>query len=69
MFTGYNGASSIDTAMIISGTSLLQSVGGIGTGIEIAAPGVYLCGCFQFTTVARIFVYQSRRRLGDHNVN
>jgi len=38
VFTGYSGVSSIDTGMAVSGGSLLQSISGAGTGIQLDLP-------------------------------
>jgi hypothetical protein len=52
VFTGYSGGSAIDTTMIVSGSSLVQSVGGGGAGIEILLPANTYAVAFNITTLA-----------------
>src|SRR5580765_8307971 len=49
VLSGYNGAS-IDTLMTVSGTSLVQSVGGSGSGIEINLPANTYAFAMSITT-------------------
>ncbi len=68
VFTGYNGAN-IDIAMSVSGTSLLQSIGGNGTGIEILLPANTYAVAFNITTLTGSGFTSLWVALGDHNVN
>jgi hypothetical protein len=67
LLTGYSGASTIDTAMTISGSSLLQSVGGGGAGIEIVLPANTYAVAFSITTLAGFG--SPMVELGDHNLS
>lgn len=64
VFTGYSGPSTIDTAMIVSGGSLVQSVGGGGAGIEILLPPNTYGVAFNITTLAGFG--SPLVELGDH---
>jgi hypothetical protein len=66
VLTGYSGAS-IDTLMSVSGTSLLQSVGGGGAGIEIQLPANTYAFAMQITTLSGFG--SPVVELGDHNLN
>ena len=66
VLTGYNGAS-IDTLMSVSGTSLLQSVGGANTGIEIQLPANTYAFAMQITTLSGFT--NPMVALGDHTAN
>ena len=50
--TGYSGVSTIDTLMSVSGTSLLQSVGGNNSGIEIDLPANTYAFAMSITTLS-----------------
>jgi len=67
VLTGYSSANSIDTGMSVSGSSLLQSVGGGGAGIEIALPANTYALAFNITTFSGFG--NPSVELGDHNVN
>ncbi|MEO8052409.1 MAG: hypothetical protein ABI833_18515 [Acidobacteriota bacterium] len=67
VLTGYNGAS-IDSLMSISGTSLLQGVGGTGTGIEITLPANTYAFAMQITTPSGSGFTNPWVAVGDHNV-
>ena len=65
VLTGYNGA---PTGLILNGTALAQSVGGGGSGIEIAFPANIYALAFNVTSApGSIFTYLGAE-LGDHNV-
>jgi hypothetical protein len=64
--TGYNGAS-IDTLMSVSGTSLLQSLGGGGSGIEIDLPANTYAFAMDITTLSGFG--SPVVEIGDHNLN
>lgn len=66
VLTGYNGAS-IDTLTTVSGTSLLQSVGGGGSGIEINLPANTYAFAMNITTLSGFG--SPVVELGDHNLN
>lgn len=66
VFTGYNGVN-IDTLMSISGSSLLQSVGGTGDGIEIILPANTYAIAFSITTL--VGFGSPMVELGDHNLS
>lgn len=68
VLTGYNGAN-IDTLMSVSGTSLLQGVGGTNTGIEILLPANTYALAFTVATGAGSVFTNLGAELGDHNVN
>lgn len=68
IITSYNGAN-IDTATSISGTSLVQSVGGLGTGLEILLPAFTYGVAFNITTAPGSSFTNLGVGLGDHNVN
>jgi hypothetical protein len=67
VLTGYNGAS-IDTLMSVSGTSLLQHVGGTNTGMEIALPANTYAFAMEITTPSGSGFTSPWVALGDHNV-
>jgi len=69
MFTGYIGANTIDTAMSVAGTSLLQSVGGTGSGIEILLPANTYAVAFDITTLSGSGFTSLWVALGDHNLS
>ena len=66
VLTGYNGAS-IDTLTSVSGTSLVQSVGGGGSGIEISLPANTYAFAMSITTVAGFG--SPVVEIGDHILN
>jgi hypothetical protein len=68
VLTGYNGAS-IDIAMSVSGSSLLQTVTGNGTGIELLLPLNTYAVAFDVTTLAGSGFTNLWVAVGDHNVN
>jgi hypothetical protein len=67
VLTGYNGAS-IDTLMSVSGSSLLQSVSGLGSGIQIQLPANTYALAFDVTTISGSGFTTFAEELGDHNV-
>jgi hypothetical protein len=67
-FTSYNGVI-IDTAMTVSGTSLLQGVSGSGSGLEILLPANTYAVAFNLTTAAGSGFTNLGVGVGDHNVN
>ncbi len=67
VFTDYNGAS-IDTLMSVSGTSLLQGIGGTGTGIEIVLPANTYAFAMEITTPVGSGFTNPWIAVGDHNV-
>jgi hypothetical protein len=67
VFTSYNG-SNIDTAMSVSGTSLLQGISGNGTGLEILLPANTYALAFNITTLTGSGFTSLWVALGDHNV-
>ncbi len=67
VLTDYNGAN-IDTLMSISGTSLLQGLGGTGTGIEIVLPANTYAFAMQITTPAGSGFTNPWIAVGNHNV-
>jgi len=67
ILTGYNGPSTIDTLMSVSGTSLLQSVGSGGSGIEIDLPANTYAFAMSITTLAGFG--SPMVEIGDHNLN
>jgi hypothetical protein len=67
VLTGYNGANPAN--LILNGSSLLQSVGGGGSGIEIALPPNTYAVAFNLTSATgSIFTFLGAE-LGDHNVS
>ena len=66
VLTGYNGAS-IDTFTSVSGTSLLQSVGGGGSGIEINLPANTYAFAMSITTLSGFG--SPVVEIGDHILN
>ncbi len=68
VLTGYNGVN-IDTAMSVSGSSLLQSATGTGSGIEMLLPANTYAVAFNVTTLAGSGFTSLWVALGDHNVN
>jgi hypothetical protein len=67
VLTGYNGPSTIDTLMSVSGTSLLQSVGSGGSGIEIDLPPNTYAFAMDITTLSGFG--SPMVEIGDHNLN
>ena len=65
--TGYNGPSSIDTLTSVSGTSLLQSVGGSGSGFEIDLPPNTYAFAMDITTLSGFG--NPMVEIGDHILN
>ena len=65
MFTSFIGPSTIDTAMSVSGTSLRQSLGGTGTGVEILLPANTYAVAFDITASGYSSLWVA---LGNHNV-
>jgi hypothetical protein len=68
IFTSYNG-SNIDTAMSVSGTSLLQGISGNGTGLEILLPANTYAVAFDITTLSGSGFTSLWVALGDHNLS
>jgi hypothetical protein len=68
VFTDYNGAS-IDTTMTVAGSSLLQGIGGTGTGIEIRLPANTYAFAMNFTTPSGSGFTNLAVELSDHNIN
>ncbi len=66
VLTGYNGAN-IDTLMTVSGTSLIQSLGGAGSGIEINLPANTYAFAMSITTLAGFG--SPVVEIGDHILN
>ena len=66
VLTGYNGAS-LDTLMTVSGTALLQSLGGGGSGIEINLPANTYAFAMSITTLSGFG--SPVVAIGDHNLN
>jgi hypothetical protein len=66
VLTGYNGAS-IDTLMTVPGTSLVQSLGGGGSGIEINLPANTYAFAMSITTVSGFG--SPVVEIGDHILN
>ena len=67
VFTGYNGAN--PAGLILNGTALAQSVGGGGSGIEIALPANTYAIAFNLTSAAGSTFTFLGAELGDHNVS
>jgi len=67
VFTDYNGAN-IDTLMSVSGASLLQGLGGTGTGIEIVLPANTYAFAMEITTPPGSGFTNPWVAVGDHNV-
>ncbi len=67
VLTGYNGASTIDTLMSVSGSSLLQSVSSGGSGIEIDLPANTYAFAMSITTMSGFG--SPVVEIGDHNLN
>jgi hypothetical protein len=67
VLTGYTNATNVDTLMSVSGSSLVQSVGGGGAGIEIVLPANTYALAFHITTSSGFG--SPSVELGDHNVN
>ncbi len=67
VFTGYSNSTTIDTAMAVSGSALLQSVGGGGAGIEILLPANTYALAFSITTLSGPGA--TSVELGDHNLS
>lgn len=68
VFTSYNN-SNIDIAMSVSGTSLLQGIGGNGTGLEILLPANTYAVAFDITTLTGSGFTSLWVALGDHNLS
>ena len=66
VLTGYNGAS-IDTLMTVSGTALVQSLGGGGSGIEINLPANTYAFAMSITTLSGFG--SPVVEIGDHILN
>ncbi len=67
VFTGYSSPTVIDTAMFVSGSSLVQSSGGGGAGIEILLPPNTYALAFSITTLSGFG--SPSVELGDHNLS
>jgi hypothetical protein len=67
VLTGYNGAN--PNSLVLSGTALLQTVGGGGSGIEIALPANTYAFAMEITTPAGSGFTNPWVAVGDHNVN
>jgi hypothetical protein len=67
VFTGYSGPTTIDTAMAVSGSSLLLSTSGGGAGFEILLPANTYALAFSITTLAGSA--PASVELGDHNLS
>jgi len=67
IFTDYNGAN-IDTVTSVSGSSLVQGIGGTGTGIEIALPANTYAFAMEITTPIGSGFTNPWVAVGDHNV-
>ena len=65
VLTGYNGA---PDNLVLSGTALLQTVGGGGSGIEIALPANTYAFAMTITTPAGSVFTNPWVAVGDHNV-
>jgi hypothetical protein len=65
VLTGYNGA---PDDLILSGTALLQTVGGGGSGIEIAFPANTYAFAMEITTPAGSVFTNPWVAVGNHNV-
>lgn len=66
VFAGYNGA---PDSLVLSGTALLQTVGGGGSGIEIALPANTYAFAMEITTPAGSLFTNPWVAVGDHNVS
>ena len=67
VLTGYNGAN--PASLTLNGTSLVQSVGGGGSGIEIALPANTYAVAFNLTSASGSQFTFLGAELGDHNVS
>jgi hypothetical protein len=67
VLTGYNGANPAN--LILNGTSLMQSVGGGGSGIEIALPANTYAVAFNLASASGSSFTFLGAELGDHNVS
>lgn len=67
VFTGYSSSTVIDTNMFVSGSSILQSVGGGGAGFEILLPANTYAVAFSITTLSGTGIPSVE--LGDHNLS
>ncbi|HSR09230.1 MAG TPA: hypothetical protein VLM42_19015 [Bryobacteraceae bacterium] len=67
VFTGYSSPTTIDTNMFVSGSTLLQSVGGGGAGLEILLPANTYALAFSITTLSGAGL--ASVELGDHNLS
>jgi len=65
VLTGYNG---VPNNLALSGTALLQTVGGGGSGIEIALPANTYAFAMEITTPAGSVFTNPWVAIGDHNV-
>ena len=66
VLTGYNGAN--PDSLVLSGTALLQTVGGGGSGIEIVLPANTYAFAMSITTPAGSGFTNPWVAVGDHNV-
>jgi hypothetical protein len=66
VLTGYNGAN--PDSLIVGGTALVQTVGGGGSGIEIALPANTYAFAMQITTPSGSVFTNPWVSVGDHNV-
>jgi hypothetical protein len=67
VITGYMSSTTIDTAMAVSGSALLQSTGGGGAGFEILLPANTYAVAFSITTLSGGGLPSVE--LGDHNLS
>jgi|GEM_PF-5392427 len=67
VLTAYNGAN--PSNLILNGTALLQSVGGGGSGIEIALPANTYAVAFNLTSASGSPFTYLGAEVGDHNVS
>jgi hypothetical protein len=65
VLTGYNG---VPNNLVLSGTALLQTVGGGGSGIEIALPANTYAFAMEITTPAGSVFTNPWVAIGDHNL-
>ena len=66
VLTGYNGAN--PDSLVVGGTALVQTVGGGGSGIEIALPANTYAFAMQITTPSGSVFTNPWLAVGDHNV-
>lgn len=67
VLTGYNGAN--PNSLVLSGAALLQTVGGGGSGIEIALPANTYAFAMEITTPAGSGFTNPWVAVGDHNIS